>query len=221
VIPLTIFGAGGHAREILALVQSINERSATYQLLGWLDDRSDLRGESPLNVPMLGKLEDIHHTFKPNVQVVIAIGSSSARKRIAKRLKKLSIQPATLVHPTAQVGSLVTLHPGTMVCAGALLTTGIEVGAHVVINTGSIVSHDCQIDDYATIAPGANLAGGVRVETGAEVGIGATILPGLCIGSWSIVGAGAVVTKNVPPNSTVVGTPARVIKQRALGWQRE
>src|SRR5690625_506292 len=97
LIPLLIFGTGGHAREILGLGQAVNARLPTYQLMGWLDDRTDLRGNAPLDFPMLGKLEDVHAQFTQDAQLVIAIGNGGARKRIAKRLDDLGIRPATLV----------------------------------------------------------------------------------------------------------------------------
>ncbi len=55
----------------------------------------------------------------------------------------------------------------------------------------------------------------VRIEAGADIGINAVILPGVTIGQGSIVGAGAVVTKDVPPYAIVVGVPAKVVRYRA------
>lgn len=50
------------------------------------------------------------------------------------------------------------------------------------------------------------------VKTGAAIGSNATILPGITIGEFALIGAGSVVTKDVPPRSIVVGNPAKVIK---------
>ena len=52
----------------------------------------------------------------------------------------------------------------------------------------------------------------VSVQTGAWIGAGAIILPGVSIGRNSVIGAGAIVTKDIPPFSVAVGNPARVIK---------
>lgn len=56
----------------------------------------------------------------------------------------------------------------------------------------------------------------VIIEDGCDIGIGAIVLPGVRIGEGSFVGAGAVVTKDVPPYSVVAGVPARVIREREL-----
>jgi acetyltransferase-like isoleucine patch superfamily enzyme len=54
----------------------------------------------------------------------------------------------------------------------------------------------------------------VKIEAGADIGMNAVILPGVTVGKGSIVGAGAVVTKNVPPFAIVAGVPARFLRWR-------
>ena len=54
----------------------------------------------------------------------------------------------------------------------------------------------------------------VSIEDGCDIGVGATILPGVRIGEGSIVGAGSVVNKNVPPYCVVAGVPAKIIRKR-------
>jgi sugar O-acyltransferase (sialic acid O-acetyltransferase NeuD family) len=114
----------------------------------------------------------------------------------------------------------VTLGEGCVVTAGAVLTSQIRLGRHVHVNVNSTVSHDCVLGDFATLAPGVHLAGGVQLGEGCDVGVGAAVLPRCSIGAWSIVGGGAVVTRDLPADVTAVGVPATVIKQRPAGWWR-
>lgn len=71
----------------------------------------------------------------------------------------------------------------------------------------------------------------VHIEAWADVGTGATILPGVTVGRGSIIGAGAVVTQDIPPYSVAAGVPARILRSRKstrhsaeeqalLGWTR-
>jgi acetyltransferase-like isoleucine patch superfamily enzyme len=96
------------------------------------------------------------------------------------------------------------------VFAGGIVQAGACIGAHVILNTKASVDHHCHVGDYAHIAV-AHLGGGASIGEGVFLALGSIVLPGLHVGDWAVVGAGAVVTKNVAPATTVVGVPARPI----------
>ena len=79
----------------------------------------------------------------------------------------------------------------------------------MILNTDCIVDHESLIGTATHVCPGARLAGRVTVESGAFVGIGATIIQSIRIGYEAVVGAGAVVIRDVAPMTTVVGVPAQ------------
>src|ERR1017187_10402876 len=105
----------------------------------------------------------------------------------------------SVVHPSPWVDPGVTLGPGTVVFAGAIVQVNAEIGSHVILNTRASVDHDCVVGDYVHIAV-AHLAGGSSANEGAFLALGSVVLPGLHVGSWATVGAGAVVTRDVAPN---------------------
>jgi acetyltransferase EpsM len=96
--------------------------------------------------------------------------------------------------------------------AGVIVNASVEIGNHCIINTAAVIEHDCTIKDYVHICPNATLAGNVTIGEGAQIGVGAKVIQGVKIGKWSIIGAGAVVTKDIPDNCTAVGIPAKPIK---------
>ena len=92
------------------------------------------------------------------------------------------------------------------------------IGDHVQINTNSTIGHDSKLMDFVTLSPGAHISGNVLLNLGCYVGTGANIIEKLIIGEWSIIGAGATVIRDVEPNTTVVGVPAKIIDKRMKGW---
>lgn len=214
---LAIFGAGGHAREIHQLVEDINQEKPRWNFLGFLDSNRHLHRTYVHGFPVLGGEEWLCE--HPRTALVIAVGSPAARMRIAERVAALGhTNYATLIHPTARVGTRVDIGDGTMICAGVVVTTDVRIGRHVILNVGCTVSHDSVLEDYATLAPGVRIAGNVRIGVGADLGTNSTVIPGRTVGAWSILGAGAVVVHDVPPNTTAVGVPARVVSERSPGW---
>lgn len=207
-----IFGAGGHARELHQLVEDLNCRRPIWNFVGFLDDNQALHGTAVHGYPVLGDLTWLLHN--PTAALVIGVGNPAARKRIVEQARAMGHRLfATLIHPSAQVGGRVSVGEGTVICAGAVVTVDVQIGRFVIINVGSTVSHDSILEDYVTLAPGTHIPGRVRLCEGVDVGTSATVLPGRTVGPWAVVGAGAVVTKDVPANATVVGVPARILSR--------
>ncbi len=201
-----LLGAGGHARVVVALLDALGRPVG-----GVFDDDPDREGANVGGYPVLGPLparpEDIPGAL------VLAVGHNATRAMLARRLDARVQWADALVHPAATVAPGVRLGAGTVVFAGAIVQPGAAVGRHVIVNTAATADHDCRLGDFVHLAPGVHLAGGVTVEEGGFLGIGAVAVPGRHVGAWSIVGAGGVVTRDLPAHATAVGAPARVIKR--------
>jgi len=141
-----------------------------------------------------------------------AIGGAYGRDRIAvhELFRDAGIVIEAAVHPAAFVASSATIGEGAQILANAAVAAGASIGEACIVNTSAGVDHECVLERGVHIGPGATLAGAVHVCEFAFVGACATVLPRITIGAGSTVGAGAVVTRDVPAGATVVGNPARV-----------
>jgi sugar O-acyltransferase (sialic acid O-acetyltransferase NeuD family) len=148
----------------------------------------------------------------------LAIGNphGRARLRIHDRLESRGLTPLTFTHPTAYIEPSATLGPGTQVMAHAYVGVGVRTGRQCILNTNSSVDHEDILEDGVEIAPGATLCGLVHMGAGSWACAGSTVLPRLKIGEDAIIGAGAVVLRDIPAKSKVVGVPARAMVERVV-----
>ena len=186
-----------------------------YEVVGFLDSNPNVLGRRVDGIEVLG-----HPDRLPRVRTdlgvdcgIVAIGYNGVRRAFADRLEAVDLELINAIHPSANLARNVTLGKNIVIAAGALVSAHCQIGDSVILNTGCIVDHESLIGTGTHICPGARLAGRVAVESGAFVGIGATVIQGIRVGYEAVVGAGAVVITDVAPMSTVVGVPAREVKQ--------
>jgi sugar O-acyltransferase (sialic acid O-acetyltransferase NeuD family) len=215
--PLVIFGTGGFGREVHELVEDVLEAAALQSVLhGFLDGDPAMHGQRVHGLPVLGGIDWVR--ANPGAAVLIGIGSPVVKRRISSQLRAAGATFPTVVHPGAVVGRRVALGEGNIVTAGCIMTTDAQTAEFVTFNLGVTFTHDSTIGAYTNIAPYALLSGNFTCGEGVDIGTGATVLQGMTVGDWAIIGGGALVNREVPANTTVVGVPAKVIKERPAGW---
>lgn len=205
---LIIIGSSGFAKETAWLVRRINAAEPTWNLLGFMDNDRRNIGTVVHGFPVLD--ESVFQTDYPDAWYVCAIGSSKIRKRVLSKYRDVKF--ATLIDPDALIADETAVGEGSVICAGSIITVDIKIGRHVIINLDCTVGHDAVLDDYVTLYPGVNISGGCKVGACSEVGTGAHVIQMKTIGTGSIVGAGAVVIRDIADHCVAVGNPAVPIR---------
>lgn len=132
--------------------------------------------------------------------------------------EKTTIWQHVVVLKGASIGS------ETNICAHCFVENDVSIGNRVTVKSGVYLWDGLTLEDDVFIGPNVTFTNDkfpqskvypteflkTVVQKGASIGGGAVILPGVVIGSGALVGAGAVVTKSVPPNAIVFGSPARI-----------
>jgi len=180
--------------EIAGFVENMDREKADQQLEGlpiyWIDD--------------IARFRDTH----------LAVGAlgTTHRSRFIEQALEIGMKFATIIHPGAHISRNSSVAEGSVIFPGVIIATRTTIGRHVIVNRGAMVGHHTTIGDFCSLMPGANVAGACEVGQGTYIGMGALVLDHKIVGSHSVVAAGSVVTRDVPANVQVMGSPARIAR---------
>lgn len=162
----------------------------------------------------------------------VVIGNSCSIDDSCRILPFAHLESDVLLGKSCLIGPHANLRPGTKIGDFSVFGTMSQsegrnqIGSHVTIHTNCHITQGVIIEDWVFIAPffvGANTQKIVhgrdypmevkayKIKYGARIGIDVSVLPGVVIGREALVGAGSLVTKNVPDYAVVYGRPARVV----------
>ena len=205
---VVLVGAGGHAR---VCIDALRDCSNT-TIVGVVS--RDRQTVANLGVEIIGTDDELAAVMRAveATHAFVAIGDNALRGTLVRLCHAESIPLVTAISRAATLSPSAAIGAGSLLCAGAIVNAGASLDDGVILNTNASIDHDCVVGFAVHLAPASTLAGGVVIEEQVLVGMGARVLPGIRIGARAIVGAGAVVTRDVPPDTTVVGIPARIVQ---------
>ncbi|MCW5589285.1 MAG: acetyltransferase [Legionellales bacterium] len=204
---LLIIGAGGHGK----VVADTANATQKWDRIAFLDDRYPAIKQL-LQFPILDKFEQLEKVIQKYSSIIVAIGDNQRRLSLTNTLRNKGLSIATLIHPSAIIGSEVVIEEGSVIFANSVINASTHIGLACIINSAATVEHDCKLGAGVHISPKACLAGTVTVGDLSWVGMGANIIQNVTIGQSVIIGAGSVVINNIDDYSKVVGNPARLIE---------
>lgn len=215
---IIIFGTGGFSRVTFNLIQQINQCTPdSFSVVGFLnenceEDANDSMGTSEA-IPTHASLArfDIA-ALKP--EVVVAVGNPETRLYLKQKINRAGLQLATLVHPTSVHADDVKLGQGVICLAYSILEPGVVVHDNVLINKLVSVGHDSIIGSSSVIHSNTSVAGDCSIGQASLLGQCVSMRQGVSVGSYTMVGMGAAVVKDVGDRKMATGVPSVAVDRR-------
>lgn len=199
---LLILGAGGYAQQLHFIVQ----RGGQYEVVGFVDETINSEGKL-CDVPVRRNPEEFDF-HKNEIELICAVGSIPTRKRWFETYSReynftSIIDPSVIMAPDVTVGTNVVIL-GNTVCSSEC-----TIADNVNINWFCLVTHHVSVGAFTNFASGVRATGHVKIAEEVDIGTNAVIIPRVTVGRGAVIGAGAVVLRDVEPGATVVGVPAK------------
>ncbi len=208
---MIIVGAKGFAKEVLAV---LSQKPLSEEIF-FYDDISDHVPEVLYNkFKVLRNKADVVDVFsRYSKKFTVGLGDPVLRYSLAAKFTKWGGEYTSTISPNAHIGQFgVAIGRGVNLMTGSVVTCEITIEEGALINLNCTIGHDTFIGKYSVLLPGVHISGRCRIGKFCKIGSGAVLLPDICLGMNVIVGAGALVTKDVADNSLVVGVPGKIVK---------
>ena len=206
---IIIVGASGFGREVLSLIEFINQTKPTWNVLGFIDDNLSALNDFAIEYKILGSIKDWQP--KEKEQYVLAIASPVIKEKIVTQLKNKGARFATIICPDSSIGERSVIGEGVVMFGQVGISVDVKIGNFVFFNALDGIGHDTEIGDYCTFGPKVCISGASKIGKCVNVGALASTYPGVNVGDYATIGMNSAVIRRVKPNTTVVGVPAVAI----------
>ena len=204
---LIIVGAGGQGREVLNWALNSIGYNKEYIIKGFIDDDLHALDDYNYNYKIIDKIKG----YEPDKDEVftVSIGLPKVKKEIVSYLKKRRANFLNIIHNTAIIADNVDIGIGNIICPNVVISADAKLCDHIAINIGSTIGHDSVLSNYITISSNCDITGNVKIDKSVFIGSNVTIIPQISIGKNAFLCAGSTIMSNVPPNSKMLGLPAK------------
>ncbi len=201
------------------MVEAIRRKSPDFVALGFIDNDPTKHGTTFYGLPVFGGIDCIPTLLADDVRFVNLItGSTTARYEVTLSAVRHGAILTNFIHPSVNL-DMTRWGLGNYVQEGVIVQAEVVVGDNSSIHMNSLVGHESIIGSSVFIAHAVSISGCCTIGDGCFIGTNATVLPRIKIGKWTTVGAGAVVTKDVPDYSVIVGNPGKILRENHIPYE--
>lgn len=207
-----IIGAGTYGEVYLAYLQE-----AGVDIVGFLDDDPKRKGQEVRGVPVLGPVSMLNSLKDTDeVEAVYCpLGNNKLRVKFLSMARDLGYETPNYIHPSVIISPNVTIGNGVYILLGTTIMPHTVIKDYVMISMGVHLAHHNILEEGVFLSTGCNFGASIHAHKYAYCGISSTIMTGLHeLGEDCLIGAGAVVIRDVPDKAVMAGVPAKVLKYK-------
>lgn len=206
---IIILGRGGHAKVIIDMIEEENK----YEIIGVTD--VNLNGDSEFfGYPLLGSDDVLPQYLKKGVKnVAVGIGGfkdNVLRKKLYNLAKSLGFVLPPIIHGSAVISKRSQIGEGTIVKRGVIIDTDVSIGVNNILELGAIVGHESKVGNHVLLSANVMISAYNVIGDEAFFAVASTIVSGAKVCNGALIGAGAVVVKDIEEKGLYVGVPAKL-----------
>ncbi len=193
---IVIIGAGDLGKEVVWLIEDINQQCPRYLILGFLDDDVQKQGTEVEGYRVLGTIDQLETLYQKNsFCAVIAMQDGTARRRIDQEHQNFH-NWESIIHPTAVVAPRVYLGHGSILFPQVTVSIGSKLGNHGLYYINSTICNDCIFGNYVSVMSGVSVSEHVAIGDESCLAAGCTVYPHKVLGRNVRVAAGASASRD-------------------------
>jgi sugar O-acyltransferase (sialic acid O-acetyltransferase NeuD family) len=214
---IAIYGAGGFGKEVVCLINSINNVENKWNIIGFFDDNTKKREASFFGLKILGGIDELNK-YKNELSVVFSIGNPSIIENIFSKVINLQISFPNIISPDCTFLDVesASFGQGNLIMPQSLISCNVSIGDFNLMNCGISIGHDSKIGSFNSFMSYSKISGEVTIGDSNYFGACSLVLQQKKIGSNTVIGASSVIMRNTEDENTYLGNPAvKILKPKS------